>query len=79
MKAQGVPLIYTNFIKTMLINRKTHLKFDDFTSPPLNINNGTTQSCPLSMILYTFYNAPLVETALHKHKTALGLLMTACI
>ena len=72
MKTRGVPSNYTNLIETMLTNRKTHLKFDDYISPPIDVNNGTTQGCPLSMILYAFYNAPLIETALHKHETSIG-------
>ena len=72
MRARGVPLNYTNLIESMLTNRKTHLKFDDYTSPPLSIDNGTTQGCPLSMILYVFYNAPLVDTARHKNETTIG-------
>ena len=72
MRLCRVPHNYTKLIETMLTNRKTHLKFDDYVSPLLNINNGTTQGCPLSMVLYAFYNALLVETALHKHETTIG-------
>jgi hypothetical protein len=56
----------------MLSNRKTRIMFDDFTSDLIGINNGTTQGCPLSMILYTFYNAPLILTASETNETALG-------
>ena len=56
----------------MLTGRKTHLKFDDFTSDPIDITNGTTQGCPLSMILYAFYNAPLIQVALYRYETSLG-------
>ena len=72
MRAHGIPLCYTNLINTMLTGRKTQLKFDDFSSDPININNGTIQDCPLSMILYAFYNAPLIEVAPHKHETFLS-------
>ena len=58
----------------MLTSRKTHLKFNDYTLPPISINNDTTQDCPLSIILYTFYNAPLVETALYKHESSYGFI-----
>ena len=40
--------------------------------PPINIINGTTQGCSLSMILYTFYNTPLILTVSHKNKTSVG-------
>lgn len=74
MRACGVPCNYISLIETMLTNRKTHLKFDNYISPPLSINNSTTQGCPLSMILYAFYNAPLVDTAHHKHETSSGFI-----
>ena len=72
IRACGVPLCYMNLINTMLTGRKIQLKFNDFSLDPININNGTIQSCPLSMILYAFYNAPLIEVALHKCETSLG-------
>lgn len=56
----------------MLTNRKTKLQFDDFLSEPIDILNGTMQGCPLSMILYAFYNAPLILVATGRDKTALG-------
>ena len=43
MKIHGVPTNYTNLIETMLTDRKTCLKFDDYVSPPIDIINGTTQ------------------------------------
>jgi len=70
MRVHGVPHRYTNLIENMLTSRKTHLKFDDCILPPFSINNGMTQDCPLSMILYAFYNAPLVENTLHKHESS---------
>jgi len=72
MKTRSVPSCYSKLIERMLTGRKTHLKFDDFTSDPIDITNGTTQGCPLSMILYAFYNAPLIQVALHRHETSLG-------
>jgi Reverse transcriptase (RNA-dependent DNA polymerase) len=71
MKARGVPSCYIRLIAHMLTGRKTHLKFDDFISDLLDIINGTTQGCPLSMIFYAFYNAPLVMTAVHKYEASL--------
>lgn len=72
MKARKIPLCYINLISNMLTNRKTRIIFDDFISDPINIDNGTTQGCPLSMILYAFYNAPLILTASGVNETALG-------
>lgn len=46
----------------MKINgRKTILNFDDFTSESFKIGNGCDQRDPLSVVLYNFYNADLLE------------------
>ena len=47
----------------MLTGRFTRLRFDDFTSEPIPINNGNTQGNPSSMGYYGFYNASLMEIA----------------
>ncbi|KAF8234869.1 hypothetical protein L208DRAFT_1009994, partial [Tricholoma matsutake] len=72
MKAQGVPSCYIRLTKCMLTGHKTCLKFDDFISDLINIINSTTQGCPLSMIFYAFYNAPLIATALHKYELSIS-------
>ena len=45
----------------MLKERKTRLKFDDHESGYININNGIGQGDPLSMVLYQYYNADLLD------------------
>jgi hypothetical protein len=72
MKARRVPPCYIKLISRMLTNRKTRLHFDDHISDPIDIDNGTTQGCPLLMILYAFYNAPLIQVAAYPSETALG-------
>ena len=47
----------------MLTGRKTRLKFDDYTSDWFELDNGIGQGNPLSMILYLFYNADLLDVA----------------
>lgn len=56
----------------MLTNRQTQLQFDDFTSNPIDLFNGTTQGCPLWMLLYAFYNADLIEIAQGKDEHVSG-------
>ncbi|TFK25783.1 hypothetical protein FA15DRAFT_550616, partial [Coprinopsis marcescibilis] len=45
----------------MLSDRKAKLRFDDFQSDFININNGIGQGCPLSMLIYILYNADLLD------------------
>lgn len=64
MRKRGIPLILTGWLRRRLNDRKTNLIFDDFTSQhPLDIINGIDQGCPLSVILYQFYNADLLDIA----------------
>lgn len=56
----------------MLSKHTTQLKFDGFTSDPLDITNGTTQGCSLSMLIYTFYNADLIDISRGKNELSTG-------
>src|SRR6266853_359764 len=48
-------------MKGMLSGRHTALKFNGYTSEPIKINNGIGQGDPLSMVMYQFYNADLLD------------------
>jgi len=37
------------------------LSFDGFISEPLSLNRGINQGCPLSGILFQFYNMDLID------------------
>ncbi|QRV81763.1 Reverse transcriptase from transposon X-element protein [Ceratobasidium sp. AG-Ba] len=63
MRALGVPRHYINWMLTKLEGRTTCLSFDDFESNPMPILNGIDQGCPLSVVFYLLYNAPLVRVA----------------
>lgn len=75
MKSRRVPSSYVRLIDRMLTGRSTLLKFNDYISDPIDIINGTTQGCPLSMLIYAFYNADLIDIA--EGNSEVSLLMTA--
>ena len=61
LKKRRIPTNIINFVKQLLTNRKTQLCFDNYISQPISITNGIGQGDPLSMLLYTLYNADLLE------------------
>ncbi|OBZ77095.1 putative RNA-directed DNA polymerase from transposon X-element [Grifola frondosa] len=63
MRMRGVPEQLTNWLCKKLRGRKTMLMFDDYASEPFEIHSGIDQGCPLSVILYQFYNSDLVSSA----------------
>jgi ribonuclease HI len=67
-----VPKCLTDIATLSLTGRTTHLKFDDFISNPIHLDNGTTQGDPSSMSYFGFYNAPLIETASSKDELSPG-------
>ena len=66
-----VPEEYVLFVDQLLTNRHMQLKFDGFTLDWIDVNNGILQGDPLSMILYLFYNADLLED-MGKMETKVG-------
>ena len=56
-----VPTAIVRFVNNMLKGRTTRLKFDDHESDNIRIDNGIGQGDPLSMILYQYYNADLLD------------------
>ena len=61
LKKRRIPQSIVKFIQQLLTNRRTRLKFDDYISDPIPIQNGIGQGDPLSMILYILYNADLLD------------------
>ena len=61
MRKRGVPKEYTEWIRIKTENRRTKLVFDGYTSDWLTFPCGADQGCPLSGILFQFYNADLLD------------------
>lgn len=59
MRKRGVPKKLIDWLRRKLTGRKTRLKFDDHVSALFDIISGIDQGCPLSVILFQFYNSDL--------------------
>ena len=67
-----IPEVYVAFIKNMLTGRRNGLRFDDYLSDWFELDNGIVQGDLLSMILYLFYNADMLDIAHGCHELCLG-------
>jgi hypothetical protein len=56
----------------MLSGRSTTHKYNSHSSDPIEVDNGIGQGNPLSMVLYQFYNADLLDIPEGKNETALA-------
>jgi ribonuclease HI len=70
MRKRGVPEGMIDFVERMLTNRSTILRFDDHTSEAILLDNGIGQGDPLSMALYQYYNADILEIPKESHESA---------
>ena len=52
----------------MLTNRSTTLKYDGHALEPIRLDNGIGQGDPLSMVLYQYYDADLLDIPRGKKK-----------
>jgi hypothetical protein len=58
--------------ENLLHNCTTKLKFDDYTSEDIHINNGIGQGDPLSMVLYQYYNTDVLDIPNNSNKSAMA-------
>jgi hypothetical protein len=72
LRMRHIPGKYVTFIEKMLDGRSTLLKFDGYASEPIAIDNGIRQGDPLSIVLYQFYNADLLDIPKGKNEDALA-------
>lgn len=73
LRKRSVPEPLVRWIANFLKDRRTQLKFDDFTSEPLLADCGLPQGSPLSPILYLFYSSDLLELIDPKDRSRLSL------
>jgi len=72
LRKRKIPRRYANFVGSMLQGRVTTLKSDGSTSAPIPIDNGIGQGDPLSMVLYQFYNADLLDIPSNEDEDAMA-------
>ena len=74
MKSRCVPSVYISLINNMLSKWKTQLRFNDYISEPLEVNNGMMQGCLLSMLIYVYYNVDLIDITKGKCEMSTGFI-----
>jgi ribonuclease HI len=57
------PTQYIEWYRRRLKNRTTHLFFDDYQLKLFKVPDGLDQGCPLSPIVFIFYNSDVLEVA----------------
>jgi len=72
LRKRQVPSKIVKFIRKMLRRRVTTLKFDGYTSEPINIDNSIGQGDPLSMGMYQYYNADLIDIPSEPEESAMA-------
>jgi len=70
LRKRRVPTAYTSFVPNMLRDQVTTLRFDGYVSDKIPIDNRIGQGDPLSMVLYQYYNADLIDIPKHKEEDA---------
>ena len=60
MRMRGMPAEYTEWIRCKVTGRTTTLSFDGYKLEPIALSRGIDQGCPLSGILFQFYNTDLI-------------------
>ena len=61
MRKRRVPDKLVNIVDVALTGRLTRLRFDDYISGDIPLQNGIGQGDPMSMIIYLFYNADILD------------------
>ncbi len=79
MKKRRVPTALVKFTKNLLQDRFTMLKFDDFTSERIPIDNSIGQGDPLSMVLYQYYNADILDIPAGSNESAMAYVDNAIL
>jgi hypothetical protein len=72
MRKCRVPEALVNIVDVVLTGRKTKLRFDDYLSDTIPLQNGIGQGDPLSMVVYLFHNADILDLPNNKNELAVA-------
>ncbi|PSR72425.1 hypothetical protein PHLCEN_2v11706 [Hermanssonia centrifuga] len=73
LRRKGIPKGIVDWLRLKMTDRRTVLCFDDFQSEQFLVESGLEQGCPLSVILYQYYNSDLLDLARKREgETATG-------
>ena len=72
MRKRRVPEALVNIVGVALSVRSTKLRFDDYLSNPIMLENGIGQGDPMSMIVYLFYNTDILDLPRNKNELAVA-------
>lgn len=72
LRKRRVNQTLVRWIDSFLSNRSTTLKLQEYTALSAPIETGIPQGSPLSLILYLFYNADLIEAYKTENIEAVG-------
>jgi hypothetical protein len=66
LRKRKMPIILSRWITNFLTDRKIKVRVTGYTQPLSMVHTGIPQGSPLSLILYLFYNANLLESLKNK-------------
>jgi ribonuclease HI len=79
LRKRRVPQMMVRWIDSFMSDRTTTLKLQEYTAPSAPIQTGIPQGSPLSLNLYLFYNADLIEACKTENTEAVGYVDDASI
>lgn len=73
LQKKEIPKRMVDRLRLKMTDRRAVLCFDDFQSKQFSVESSLEQGCPLSVILYQFYNSDLLDSAKKQNgETATG-------
>jgi hypothetical protein len=72
MRKRRVPEALVSIVDIALTGRSTKLRFNDYLSEPIALQNGIGQGDPMSMVVYLFYNADILDLPRNKNELAVA-------